>query len=378
MSVRALVSRLGPRLFLSYLLASLAAAVTGLAVALLAPAQTYEHLMYEVMNPPPGSTRAQMDAVLYSAVNSAVAFHVAISLGVAIAVSVLAAAFVSREMTASIGRVVDATRRLATGHLDERVVAGNVREVAELAENVNNLAKALEEAEGRRSLAIASIGHELRTPVMALRSYVDGIRDGLVKPTPDVVERMDLSVTRLERMAADLSALAHAEASDRQDVALSQVPVAGALRAAYDGFKDAFAAGGVQLRFELEGVTEDACVGADAVRLAEILENLLSNSLAHTPAGRHVTLGGEVGDETVEAYVTDEGDGIDPLDLPHVMEPFYRGQGGSRGRTPRPGMGLGLAIASRLAKAMGGSLVLTSAGRGLGSTARLHLPRAMS
>lgn len=370
-----LVSGLGPRLFLSYLLASVAAAVTGLAVALLAPAQTYERLMYEIMNPPPGSTAAQMDAVLYGAVNRAVAIHVAISLGVAIAVSVLAAAFVSREMTASIGRVVDATRRLATGHLGERVVASGVREVAELAENVNDLAQSLEEAEGRRSLAIASIGHELRTPVMALRSYVDGIRDGLVEATPAVLERMALSVARLERMAADLSALAHAEASDRQDVALAPVPVAEALRAAHESTKAAFEAGGVDLRLDLESAAQDTCVRADAVRLAEILENLLSNSLAHTPAGRHVTLGAEIDAETIEVYVADEGDGIDPLDLPHVMAPFYRGQGGSRGRTPRPGMGLGLAIASRLAKAMGGSLVLVSAGRGLGTTARLRLRR---
>jgi signal transduction histidine kinase len=79
---------------------------------------------------------------------------------------------------------------------------------------------------------------------------------------------------------------------------------------------------------------------------------------------------------TVEVTVRDDGSGIAPEDLPHVFEPFYRGEGGSRGRTPRPGMGLGLAIVERLVAAMGGEVSLESKGKGMGTTARVRLPAA--
>jgi two-component system sensor histidine kinase BaeS len=369
-----LVGRLGPRLFLSYLLASLAAAVSGMAAALVVPTETYQTLMLRIMHPPAGATVRQMDATLASAITAAVAVHVAISLAVAIVVSAVVAAFVSREITGALAPLVVATRRLARGRWSERVPADRmrVREIARLAEDVNALAAALEQAERRRSLAIASIGHELRTPLMALRSYVDAARDGVLALGSAELERMARAVTRLERMAQDLTALAHAEAAEG-DLALAPVAVEAVLARAGDDVAAAFEAAGVVLTVEGDGAGK-TMVLADPERLGQVLGNLLANSLAHTPKGGHVTLGARVDGREVEIYVRDDGEGIAPDDLPHVMEPFYRGQGGSAGRTPRPGMGLGLAIASRLTRAMGGRLELQSPGRGGGTLARVRLP----
>ncbi|MCL6595860.1 MAG: HAMP domain-containing histidine kinase [Firmicutes bacterium] len=370
------LGRLGPRLFLSYLLASLAAAVSGMVAALLVPTQTYQSLMFQIMHPPAGATVREMDATLASAITAAVAVHVAISLAVAIVVSAVVAAFVSREISDALAPLVEATRRLARGRWSERVPVDRVRvqEIARLADDVNALAAALEQAERRRGLAIASIGHELRTPVMALRSYVDAASDGVLALGPGELERMARAVHRLERMAQDLAALAHAEAVER-DLAVSPVAVQAILGAARDDVAAAFEAADVLLTMEGDGAAR-TMVLADPERLGQVLGNLLVNSLAHTPKGGHVTLGARRDGREVEIYVRDDGEGIAPDDLPHVMEPFYRGQGGSAGRTPRPGMGLGLAIASRLTKAMGGRLELESPGRGGGTLARVRLPLA--
>ncbi len=146
------------------------------------------------------------------------------------------------------------------------------------------------------------------------------------------------------------------------------------LQASYDSMRMVFPGTGVELLVrgaDIAGIR----VRTDVTRLCEVLDNLLSNSLAHTPAGGRVYLGARVHDTEVEFVIQDEGRGISPDDLPHVLEPFYRGEGGSGGRTPRPGMGLGLAISSRLVEAMGGRLALSSEGLGCGTTASVFLPR---
>lgn len=369
-------AQLGPRLFLSYVLASLAAAVSGMAAAFLVPADTYQGLMLKLMSPPPGETVQQMDALLATAIAEAVSVHVLLSLAVAILVSIVIAAYVSRQISGALGRVTSATRQLANGEFAKRIPAHDIPEISELGMHINQLAQSLDESERRRSLAVASVGHELRTPVTALRAYCDGIRDGLFTLTPDVLERMAHSIDRLERMAGDLAALGRAEAYRYEDLALTEVPASEALRASYDSMRMIFASTGVILLLEdadLDGV----CVYADAARLGEVLDNLLSNSLAHTPKGKHVFLGAKLHEREVEFVVRDEGRGISPEDLPRVVEPFYRGEGGSRGRTPRAGMGLGLAIASRLLQAMGGRIALTSPGHGLGTMASVFLPRIL-
>ena len=377
MNLRGQIRRLGPRLFLSYVLASLAAAVSGMAAAFFVPPETYHQLMLKIMYPPPGATLQQMDALLAGAIAQAVVAHVALSLVVAIGVSIAIAAFVSRQISSALDRVTHATRLLASRHFSQRLSPEDIYEIAELVRDVNSLADSLEEAEGRRSLAISSVGHELRTPVTALRAYCDAVREGVLELTPEVLERMSRSIDRLERMAGDLASLARAEAGAHQEMMLAPLVVSEVLASVYDTMRMVFESAGVQLRLEDIG-TEGFTVRADAVRLGEVLENLISNSLAHTPKGKDVFLGARLHEHEVEFFVRDEGKGIRPEDLPHVTEPFYRGEGGSAGRTPRPGMGLGLAIANRLVRAMDGRLTLQSPGPGQGTMASVYLQRVLS
>ncbi len=366
--------RLGTRLLLSYLAASLAAALTGVLALFLTPAIRYDRLMQEIMHPPAGSTAAEMDAVLASAVSSAVLWHVLISLAVVLLVGLALSLFLSSTIAQAMDRIVAATGRLAAGQYDQRVFESGAREFSELAHNINLLAASLEDSRRARTLATASVSHELRTPVTALRGYCDALRDGVMPWSDEVLVRMDRAVGRLERMAADLSALSRAEGNAYADLEVRRIAARDVVLAAAETARHAFTESGVSLT--LDDVPGDLDVLADPVRLGEVLENLLLNSARHTPRGRSVTMSARAAGQRVEFQVRDEGNGIRPEDLPHVTEPFFRGEGQSAGHGSRPGMGLGLAIARRLAEAMDGSLSLSSPGPGLGTEARVILPRA--
>lgn len=366
--------RLGTRLLLSYLAASLAAALTGMLALFLTPAMHYDRLMQAIMHPPAGTTAGEMDAALAKAVSSAVLLHVLISLAVVIGVGLVFSLFLSTAVGQALDRVVAATRRLAAGEYTERLPERGVRELSELARNVNLLAASLEESRHTRTLATASVSHELRTPVTALRGYCDALRDGVLPWSDEVLQRMDRAVERLERMAADLSAMSRAEGNAYADLQPEAMAAQDVMLAAAESAGPACREAGVELA--LQPAPADLRVLADRVRLGEILDNLLINSAGHTPRGRKVTLSAMAIGGRVEFRVQDEGSGIRPEDLPHVTEPFFRGEGGSAGHTSRPGMGLGLAISRRLAEAMDGTLTLASPGPGLGTLAKVTLPRA--
>ena len=373
-TIRAGFRHLGTRLLLSYLAVILVASTAGVVAALLLPVTRYQQLMLEIMHPPRNASVAAMDGVVARAVTQAVIWHVTLSLVVAVVVSIVLSGYVSTRLAASIERIKAASGRLAAGHYEDRLPGDPITEIDELEHNLNKLAQSLGLRRDRRMLAIASVGHELRTPLTALRGYVDAVRDGVLPMNADVIDRLDYAVIRLERMASDLSALARAEdggtlALDMQVTDLREA----AEKATLAGSGTAQEHG---VHLTLSGSSEKVLVRCDPVRLGEVLDNIVSNSLAHTPAGRTVTIGVEAADVTrARVWVSDEGEGIRREDLPHVTEPFFRVLGESSGRTPRPGMGLGLAIAERLVTAMGGTLTVQSAGPGFGTTVSVYLPR---
>jgi two-component system sensor histidine kinase BaeS len=116
---------------------------------------------------------------------------------------------------------------------------------------------------------------------------------------------------------------------------------------------------------------DDAEVHADPVRLRQAVGNLVSNALRHTPPGGTITVHGRRDGPWILIDVTDTGTGIDPADLPHVFDRFWRAEK-SRSRQAG-GSGLGLPIVRKLAQTHGGTVTATSE-PGQGSTFTLRLP----
>ena len=144
-------------------------------------------------------------------------------------------------------------------------------------------------------------------------------------------------------------------------------PVAELLHAAAEAHREAYAAKGVALPLDAD---PGLAVDVDRQRMGQVLGNLLTNALRHTPPGGRVTLEARQGPSKVTLRVADTGEGISPEHLPHIFERFYRGDT-ARDRD-HGGSGVGLAISRALVQAHGGTLTATSTTAG--ATFTIDLP----
>ncbi len=301
-----------------------------------------------------GITTAFDRALLWAAIISALA---------AMAAATVAATRVLRPLN-QIRRVA---RRLATGSYAERVPIPAEEELAALAGDVNSLAAALDQTEQRRIRLVSEVAHELRTPVATLKGYLEGLLDGVFQPDQETLAAAIHETERMERLAADLTALSHAEENpidlrtEHLDLGSLATGVAERLRPQFDDQAVAL-------------IVEDSPrveVTVDRDRIAQILTNIIGNALSHTPTGGQVTVRTRRTGTTAEVDVEDTGKGLTADQLTTVFERFYRAD-----RTIPGGTGIGLTIARSLARAHGGDVTAASPGLGKGATFTLSLPIA--
>jgi two-component system sensor histidine kinase BaeS len=271
-----------------------------------------------------------------------------------------------------------ATRAVAAGDLSARVPVRHQGEVRELTVAFNAMAEELARADELRRNLTADVAHELRTPLSVIQGKLEGVLDGVYPATPEHVEPILEETRLLSHLVEDLRLLALAEAGQ---LALDRraMDVGDLLRDAQVNFGPQAADRGVTLALDLP--PELPRVVADWRRIAQVLGNLLTNALRHTPQGGCVTLsavvipppGGEAGRGVVGVTVADTGTGVPPEDLPYIFERFWRGDR-SRSRAGG-GIGLGLAIARQLVEMHGGTIRVESK-PGEGSRFRFTLPTA--
>lgn len=367
--------RLQPRLLASYLFViAVGLVVVAAGVQLIGPS-IFDRVLAEHMGMGRGGVQRRMNAEIHQEtvdVFRTTVFQALLIAALAATIAALAASlFVSRRISTPINQIAEAARRIAGGRYDARVDVDDPAELAELGHNLNTLAAALEETESRRVALIGDVAHEIRTPLTTLNGNLEGILDGVIEPTPELLEQLLAETGRLARLVDDLQELSRVEAGAiplRIDaVRLDQIADALASR-----MRQAFEERGVGLRVALPASLPAA--RADADRLVQVLTNLLSNALRHTPAGGEVTIAAARAGERVEVSVRDTGAGIAAEHLPHVFERFYRADA-ARARAAG-GSGVGLTIARALVEAQGGSIRAESPGPGRGSTFTISLPVA--
>ncbi len=287
-----------------------------------------------------------------------------IGAGIAVVIALLAGALVAGWIRRPLRRLIEAVRRLEGGDRGARANLSAPGELGELAQAVDRMASSLEREDELRKALVSDVAHEIRTPVTVLQAECESMLDGVTKPTPERISSLHDEVLRLGRLVEDLEALAHAEAAglrlERQRVDLAEV--AGATAQLY---RAQFGAAEVELVLSLM----PAFLEGDAARLGQIVRNLLVNALKFTPPGGRVELAVEPSEGMAKLTVADTGQGIPEQELAHVFERFWRGAG-ARGTE---GSGVGLAVASELAKAHGGQIQVESR-EGEGSTFTLLIP----
>jgi two-component system OmpR family sensor kinase/two-component system sensor histidine kinase BaeS len=263
---------------------------------------------------------------------------------------------------------------MAGGDLSVRVGNSAVREIDDLAGAFNTMASSLSDADRQRRQMTADVAHELRTPLAIIRGRLEGMQDGIYSATPEQIATLLNETALLERLIEDLRLLALADAGQLPLYKESIAPGA-LIHSVAQSFAQQARSRGVELRVaELPSLPE---VEADPQRIAQVLSNLVANSLGHTPAGGPVLLSAWVGVQdpverrAVYVSVSDTGSGIAPGDLSHIFDRFYRADP-ARARAGG-GAGLGLAIAKRIIEAHQGTIHAQSA-LGKGTTVSFSLP----
>jgi two-component system, OmpR family, sensor histidine kinase BaeS len=313
-------------------------------------------------NPPPlGPLESQYlnksnQALLYAALGAAL---VALALGTILA----------RTLTHPLRDLTAAIHAMSKGNLKQHVTVKSRDELGELAAAFNQMSSDLDRLNLSRRQMTSDIAHDLRSPLTVIGGYVESMRDGVLKPTPERLETIHAEVQHLQRLVEDLRTLSQADAGE---LTLNREPVAP--RSLLDRMLKSYGHLAAQKKVSLEVQGEPGLpeIRLDPDRMAQVFGNLITNSLRYTPEeGRIVLAAGQIG-KMLEFSVQDNGQGISADDLPHIFDRFYRAD---PARAQGSESGLGLAIARSIVEAHGGTISAESQ-VGKGTTVRISLPVA--
>jgi signal transduction histidine kinase len=256
-----------------------------------------------------------------------------------------------------LGEIFSAIDSVAEGNLSVRVKENKSDMFSELIKRFNKMVEELERADQQRRNLTSDIAHELRNPLHIIQGNLEGIIDGVYQPTPEHINNTLDETRLLARLVEDLQTLSLAEAGQ-----LPLHPTRFLLADLTADLTTSFSAQAKSQGVELtvHNADPDQTVNADYDRLNQILSNLISNALRHTPKGGKISIKTEsiTGEErSVRILVMDTGSGIASEDLPFIFDRFWRGD---RSRTNRTNSGLGLAITKQLVLAHQGEIKVES------------------
>ena len=281
--------------------------------------------------------------------------------------AVILSYWIAKRIVQPLNQLETIVYQFANGKLDERMPHLEIPELDRLAMSFNRMAATLEEVEERRREIIDDLTHELRTPLTIIRGRLEEIADGIIVANSQVYSRLIQETKRLQRLINDLQELSLAEAGN---LSLNLKPLN--LRQLFTPLVEKFAD---QLLDSDRVLTLDCpnnlpYVTADSDRLIQILVNLLSNAIRHTPKGL-ITLKAWCDRDKIWISVKDTGSGIAPEELGHVFRRFWRSPNSLSQKFS--GTGIGLAICRRLVELHGGKISAESQ-LGQGSTFKFFLP----
>ncbi len=280
---------------------------------------------------------------------------------------------ISRSVAAPLATLAQTARAFAARDWAQRAPlkdTAGIAEVGEVALAFNDMADSLQQAETLRRNLMADVAHELRTPLTVMQGLLGALLDGVHPLELEEIAILYDETRLLARLVEDVRELALAEAK-QMPFTMQAVNVGTLLHAAAARF--VAAADAQQVTLEVDTPAALARVQADSDRMAQVLQNLVSNALRHTPVGGRITLTARAQETHVQVSVSDTGEGIAARDLPYVFDRFYRGEG-SWARSSGSS-GLGLSIAKVLVEGMGGAVGVESA-PGQGSRFWFTLPLA--
>jgi len=285
-----------------------------------------------------------------------------------ILIALILGLLLARTLTRPVRELTAATRAMSKGELEQQLPVRSRDELGELTTAFNQMSANLTRSNQSRRQMTADIAHDLRTPLTVLAGYLESLRDGVLKPTRERFDVMHQEAQHLQHLVDDLRTLSLADAGE---LSLNRQPVPPQELLERLALTYKHIAEQRNLTLQVRVAPDLPEIQVDVERMMQVLENLVSNALRYTPIGGAITLSARRDQESVLMKVTDTGAGIDPKDLPHIFDRFYRSDQ-SRQETEGES-GLGLAIAKSIIEAHGGKITAESE-LGGGSTFTIRLP----
>ena len=245
--------------------------------------------------------------------------------------AILIATLMAKTITSNIKRLKVRANLLANRRFDVNVPITATDEIGELAASIDEMAKSIQEYDYNQKVFLQNASHELRTPLMSVRGYVEGIKDGVFKDTDENLDIILAQVSRLEKLINEVMYLSKIESADGM-LKFNKVNIQEIIDEAFDRVMGISIVNNISLKkINFENIE----INADSENLTTAITNILSNCLRY--AKTEITVYLNVTPQNVVLTISDDGPGINPDELSHVFERFYKGKKGK--------YGLGLAIA---------------------------------
>lgn len=277
---------------------------------------------------------------------------VLIALGFVLLFSLFLAALLARNLAKPIRTVSSAAHKLSRGDYDTNISTERSDEIGQLMQDVNALAKTLNANRQSQQRWIADISHELRTPLAILKGELHALEDGVRKFDEGTLKSLINETERFSRLVNDLYDLSRAESGDL-DYHLELLDLNEALRDSLEHYAANFDLKGIEVRHLFK--TEHLDIEADAIRLTQLISNLMENSLRYTDAGGRTLIKSLKTDNHIEFSIEDSAPGVPKNALDKIFDRLYRVET-SRSRE-HGGGGLGLSLCKAIVEAHHGEIL---------------------
>ncbi|MRG98090.1 sensor histidine kinase [Polyangium spumosum] len=262
----------------------------------------------------------------------------------------------------------DAIERFASGDERSRAPAIGPVEIRELAEEFNDMAASIARKREEQIAVLAAVAHDLRNPLAAIKLSSAALGRGAPLTDPRVLRTLavvDRQIDRLSRMTDDLLQATRIQAG-QLELARKPSDLGKILRESVD----LYASTSPNHRLSLSVPEGSLVCNVDEARVAQVLDNLISNAIKYSPTGGEIRIVARPEGEEVVVAISDQGVGMAAEDLRHIFEPFHRA---ASTRKVVHGVGLGLSVARKIVHAHGGRIDVESR-LGEGTTFHVRLP----
>ncbi|MFM1654981.1 sensor histidine kinase [Brevibacillus sp. B_LB10_24] len=270
---------------------------------------------------------------------------------------------IRRYILKPLDRMSMAARQIAAGDWDVQLPPSRITEIAEVGDGFKVMVEGLQksyqkqaELEEERRFVIAAVAHDLRTPLFALRGYLDGIEQGIAQSPEKLAKYVAVckeKSVQLDRLVEDLFTFTKIEYLEAE-LHKSAIDLKLVLQKAIDSLSPQ--ARQKHISVILNHSADDFTMMGDSHLLERAISNLLDNAVRHTPSHGEILVGCYKDEDKVIFTIRDTGPGFTSKELGRVFEPLYRGEG-SRNRATG-GAGLGLTISQRIIRRHGGELIV--------------------